>query len=78
MLGWNVQEVAGTGVGSSGGVGSGVALHAAAHAACVCVPLASTVHVPVVSEQLNMGGGVGGGVGLDIIQASQEEQLMSE
>jgi len=61
-----------------GGVGGGVALHAAAQATCVCVPLASTEHVPVVSEQLNMGGGVGGGVGLDIIQASQEEQLMSE
>jgi hypothetical protein len=30
------------------GVGGGVAVHAAVHAACVCVPLASTVHLPVV------------------------------
>ena len=45
------------------GVGGGVAWHIALQFACVCVPLASTVHAPVVSEQLYMGGGVGGGGG---------------
>ena len=48
------------------GVGDGVAKHAAVHAACVCVPLASTAHVPVVSEQLYMGAGVGFGVGFGV------------
>ena len=61
-VGGGVGGSVGGGVGGLG-VGLGVALHVEVQTACVCVPLPSTVHAPVVSEQLYMGAGVGGDVG---------------
>ena len=46
----------GVGAGMGEGVGFGVALHAELHAACVCVPLASAAHLPIVLLQLYITG----------------------